>query len=283
MDQCPERGLIDAHFAGRGARGPEAELREHLFGCQSCRRYYAHCQQLSEFDPGAPTAKQRIGAALGLSAPRQRGVNPWLPGLLAVAVAALLLVVVISIGRWSRPPARTARSGAGAAGFMARGGPKTAKLSPAAPQLQVYLVRGKGRPTAATAQLPARPELAFAYANPGRYRYLLLFGIDEHKQVYWFYPAWQDAKKNPAATPIAAGAEVRELSHAVTHRYRGRRLTLVAVFSNTRSRARDVERQLTARPAGGALWTGPGAVLVRRYRLAAASSATSPPRSRRAP
>lgn len=74
--------------------------------------------------------------------------------------------------------------------------------------------------------------LSFGYRNlPGsRARALLLFGLDESGEVYWFAPTWMAGEAPPQAVPIGTSNDAVRFEHGVRHVLRPGRLTLRAVF-----------------------------------------------------
>jgi hypothetical protein len=216
-------------------------MRLHLPHCVSCRRYYEKHLVLASLDPRAPSAERRLGQGLGLataeSAPRARA---W-----ALAAAAAAVAVVFSLGRPSSTPAVSAPP---SGSFAARG-----DLGPPVPELFVYRLQPDEK-LAPDATVHRGEDLAFAYANPSAYGRLLVFGVDEHKHVYWYYPAWSNAADDPRAVSIASGApDLRELPEAIRHDLDGDRLVLYAEFSNDDVDVRAVEERVAAAPPGAPL------------------------------
>jgi hypothetical protein len=232
------RDLVDAHFARRISPARERRMRLHLPHCASCRRYYEKHLVLASLDPRAPSAEQRLAAGLGLdtveSAPRSRA---W-----ALAAAMAAVAVVFLLGRASLHP------GVLPGTFSPRG-----PVGPALPQLFVYRLQPVEQ-LAPGATVHRGEDLAFAYANPSAFGRLLVFGVDEHKHVYWYYPAWSNAADDPRAVAIASGApDLRELPEAIRHDLDGDRLVLYAEFSNDDIDVRAVEDRVAAAPPGAAL------------------------------
>jgi hypothetical protein len=227
---CGERRLIDRHFAGSIRPRDELRLREHLFGCESCRRYYERHQILAKLDPFALPGEERMALALGVRSSRRAPAQAaWLVAATLAACLAFLLL------RPSDPAQQ----------FAARG-------IAAEPRVWVYRVPAQGKPVELGTLMAPTDELAFAYDNPEQSGRLLIFGIDEHRHVYWYHPAWVDPQSAPAAVPIGAGR--RELPEAVAHELDGSELTLYAVFTNDAVTVRDVERDLESF-TGRAAWT----------------------------
>jgi hypothetical protein len=228
------RDLVDAHFAARTTPVRERRMRLHLPGCASCRRYYEKHLVLASLDRRAPSAQERIAAGLGL-APRKRApqARAW-----ALAAAVSAVAIAFALGRpWMDRSVFTSRGAAGAAH----------------PELFVYRLRPLER-LGPGAVVRRGDDLAFAYANPLALRRLLVFGVDEHKHVYWYFPAWTNAGEDPRAVSISSGApEVRELPEAIRHDLDGDRLTLYAEFLDDDVDVRSVEGRVAAAEAGAPL------------------------------
>jgi hypothetical protein len=132
-------------------------------------------------------------------------------------------------------PSRTNES----AEFTARGGPTAS-----APALLVRRVSHEGAVERLADHVSADDELAVSYVNPSGWAYLLVYAVDEHDHVYWYYPAWTDPNDNPKAIAIAAGPDPYDLPDAVRHRFAGSSVRLVGVFTNQRLSVRQVEDEL---------------------------------------
>lgn len=275
---CDRLTWVEGHFTQRITPADEERLRAHLGtaadGCATCRDRYARELLLERLDPRRRDPQTRLGLALGvsspgpLSSPGQRGESaaPLRRGLLgrglalAVALTAgVLLASLLLLRLSSQPGGDQARPGFAARGQQIDGGTSRAA------ELMIYRV-GKGRRIAAAQDKIAIDDaLAFAYRNPAKHEYLLVFGVDETGQVYWFYPSWQDATKNPPALTIEAGPDLHELPDGVRHAYKGRELTIHAIFGSRRHRVRDVEAELArARAAKRVAFTAEAYEVIRR-------------------
>ena len=67
------------------------------------------------------------------------------------------------------------------------------------PALEIYRVTGDGSTRPADGWMSAGDELAFAYRNPTGFTRLMMFGVDDRGDIYWFHPAWTDATQDPVA------------------------------------------------------------------------------------
>jgi hypothetical protein len=212
---CKMRSAIDEHFAGRITPAAERALREHLPTCPECREYYHRHQILSDLDPEGLDPRQRLARGLGLKPRRRSLVFIAAPALAAAAVIALLVIL------W--PGAHPAENG-----LVSRGGP--AESIPA--RLEVYRVRPGDPPERVRDEINATDELAFAYENRAGKKRLMVFGVDESGNIYWYHPAWQDPAEKPVAVTIEGGVGIRELPEAIGHSIRGETLRIYAVFTD---------------------------------------------------
>jgi len=249
---CPMSRLVLAHFAGEISVRGERTLREHLPRCASCRRYYDQQLLLSELDPQAWTAEERLAHGLGLSA-RPLSAKRFELGLVfsAVALAAAVLILPRFALRHGASPAAPAVEE-----FTPRGSALVAK-----PSLSVYRLRAGEPSSLVQDRVAATDELAFAYVNPQGFEHLLVFGVDEHGHVYWYHPAWTNAAEDPVAIAIQSGPELQELPEAVRQELDGSSLRIVALFTHARLSVHEVEREIDRRAARGAPLTAlvPGA------------------------
>lgn len=219
-----ERRLV-LHFARTLGPRREAELRRHLEGCDCCRAAYG-AMLLAEGGE-ASARRDRLEAALfgAVDAEVTKQPGGWSPLRLAAVAAPALLVLVLG--------ALVATGRLGDGGLTAKGGVGQASRYVS---IAVYQRAGAGatmRPVSGS--VPPDAALALAYTNRADEGFdrLLIFGVDEHATVYWYYPAWTDPKVDPRAFPIERGAGI-ELPDAVTHALEGRRLRLFALFSRRR-------------------------------------------------
>lgn len=215
---------IDRHFAGRLEREHERAMRVHLAeGCPSCRHHYESHLLMGMIDPAALPAEERLARALDVRPARRRWLLPVAVGT-AVAAAAVVLML--------RAPTqdtgeRTTLASRGAPG--------------AAVTLTTYSLSAGKAPEIVDGRVARTGELAFAYSNAAGKRYLMVLGIDEHRHVYWYHPAWTEAGTNPVAVAAAAGPGPHELPEAISHRLDGRRLTLFALFMDAALDVQTVE------------------------------------------
>jgi hypothetical protein len=228
------RQLIDVHFSGRLPPAGEREMRGHLVTCGVCRAYYERHLLLAKVDPeGARPMRDRLARGLGLpparSEPAMRTARRWRVLTGASAIAAVCAVILVVAPR--RPPDPEPR------GAVPRS------------QLLVYELAHGEKPRPVVSQIRPDTGLAFAYANIGRKRRLMVFAVDERRRVYWYHPAWQSPAENPIAIEIAGDDAVHEIPQAITHHFAGRHLQLFGVFFDRAMSARDMEDLVIHAPA----------------------------------
>jgi hypothetical protein len=222
---------VDAHF--RGSIDPESErrMRAHLPGCERCRRYYDRHLLLEKLDPAGLGPEVRLARGLGLRS-RNKPVALW--AFAGACAAAAVLFAILP------------RTKATDEGFAARGG-----AGPERAEIFAYRTNPSAR-LEPHATIRPNDAIAFAYTNAGSFRKLLVYGVDEHRHVYWYFPAWVDPNDDPHAVSISPGAELRELPEAVRHDLDGHELTLHAVFVDDDIGVRRVEGLLAQSNGAGA-------------------------------
>ncbi len=234
---------IAAHFAGQITPAREAAMRAHLPGCASCRHHYDRHLILARMDPQARPAVLRIASGLGLRWRAQDGFR-WKPKHW-IGVALLPIVAAAAFALLIRPAKHAAGTDT-TGGFAARG---VRPSETRAPTLWTYHLAADGTPKLAGRSIGADDELAFAYSNPQAKPYVMVFGVDEHRRVYWFHPAWLIGAPVPVAIRASAGPGPHELSDAIRHSMDGRKLIVFAVFSDRALDATTVETRVRAAAA----------------------------------
>lgn len=229
---CIEEALIDSHFQGAISPADERRMRTHVTDCESCRTRYRRRQIFASLDPNALSAEERIGRGLGFTKPARRFALPVVAA--ALALAAVLFLVV-------RPHDD---------GFIPRGN--------VLPQQSVSVYRvGDHTLLSASGSLRHDDELAFSYVNDKKKPYVMIFGVDEKGQVYWFYPGWTAESENPIALKTDPDHTTVQLTDAIKHPLSGSKLTIHGLFLDQPLTVRDVESAI----ARNQLNTGiPGAI-----------------------
>jgi hypothetical protein len=229
---CAERRyprLVDAHFSGRLSPAGERDMRGHLVTCEPCRDYYNRHLLLARVDPDAGRPmRDRLARGLGFS-PARSERRRW-PVLATVgALAAVSSLVLLLVARRSPD-------------FAPRGG------APGS-QLLVYELTPGESPRPVVSQIHADAGLAFAYANIRHRRWLMVFAVDENRQVYWYHPAWQSQAEDPVALEIAGDDALHEIPQAITQHFAGHHLQLFGVFLDHAMSARQMEDLVVQAPA----------------------------------
>jgi len=234
---------IDRHFRRFGGGlcvNDEAELRAHLPGCAACRARYERHLLYGRLARRARPAKERLARGLGLGVqPARRRWSAWAVSTGAVAAAAVVVILGVRGPRGPMTPARGP-----APRELAPRGRVAADGATAPPVLFVYRIVPHAPPVLAEGRLRRDDELAFAYSNPGLKRYLWIFGVDEHRHVYWYYPAWPVGTPAPAPFVASPGAGPLELPDAVRHAFDGARVDLHAIVSDEALGVADIEARL---------------------------------------
>ena len=254
------RGAIADHFAGAAAPAAEREMRAHLPTCADCHELYERHLLLASLDPARVPIETRLARGLGLRpapVPRRAFVG-WL-SLCGAAAAAIILMGNLR-GRPSphpideAPPA-SAPASASVPGVVARGGSENVAAA-LTPEVEIYRIftgrRGKNTSDKASDFVYAGDELAFAYRNPAGKGWLMVFAVDEHAHVYWYYPGWSDVMQNPTAVSISAEPGLHELRAAVFHKFDGERIMIHALFTDRELSVRQVEEVVASLQSGRA-------------------------------
>lgn len=220
---------IAAHFAGRTSTATEADMRAHLSLCSSCRHRYERHLLLARLDPRALPAADRLARGLGLRW-RGSGGGRWHARLFAGLSVAAAAVTFLAIAPTGKPRSSVTSQGALAnAALVARGADGSVGR---AASFWTYHVGPEGLPRVADPSIARGDELAFAYSNPAAKPFLMIFGVDEHRHVYWFHPAWTAGQAAPTAVRAAPGPGPHELPDAIHQAFDGRRLAVYAAFSD---------------------------------------------------
>ncbi len=247
---CVMQSRIDAHFAGTIALDDERTMRAHLGTCEGCRARYRRQRLLAKLDPQALSVDVRIAHGLGIGGTRSLAHFAW-PGAAALLAAAAAVILMLR-------PLNTADK------FSARGLNDSADAGigavVATPALHIYRVAQGGGTTPVFDTLRRDDELAFAYENHDRKKYLMIFGVNERGRVYWFYPGWSKEADNPRAVATTPESGLHELPDAIVHRFEGSTLEIHSLFVDEPMTVREIEKIVATGPLGSSPQTGPLAV-----------------------
>lgn len=217
--------LIDAHFALSTTAAEEQRMRAHLTDCLACSAYYERALVVSRLTPHAPTAKERLRVALDLQKP-PRVVRPWAWAASAVALAAAACVF------WLTPSQRTQ---APPDGWSERGNTDNGALA-------VYEVgsNDQRQPLAPKAVITKASELTLSYRAPAGFAFVMVFAIDAKGQMFWYEPAWNDARQTPTGKAIRP-QRTYAMDDAVAHAFAPGPAKVVAVFLKSKLNVREAE------------------------------------------
>jgi hypothetical protein len=233
-EQCHERSLVDAHFRGRISPAQEQAMREHMLHCEDCREHYKRMLLLANLDPKCLDSRARLARGLGVAN------RPYMLKPMALVAAASVVMIFLVIWYGNTGPTDND-------GFAARGEDGHGEAA----RLWIYRVP-PGKPSVlANNEVDANDELAFAYENSEGKKYLLVFGIDEHHNVYWYHPEWRVSTDDPQAISVSREQGVHELPEAIRHTLKGDKLKIFGIFTDRPLTVRQVED--VVREAGGLL------------------------------
>ncbi|MEQ9498813.1 MAG: zf-HC2 domain-containing protein [Deltaproteobacteria bacterium] len=107
--------------------------------------------------------------------------------------------------------------------------------------LTAYVMDSGGPPQPVDGAVAPDQALAFLYRNIGArpFEYLMIFAVSGSGEVYWYYPAYDDASTNPASVRIEAGAV--ELPDRVTHELEPGPLHVYGLFTYAPRTVREIE------------------------------------------
>ena len=155
----------------------------HTSACDGCRAFYQRHLLLARLDPAALSAEDRIARGLGFTPRAHAG---WLARVNAALLIPVAACAVVAVSFHVLRGDRTTASGIAI--------PAPRGLAAAAPAFWAYRIDRAAPPRLAESSIAIRDELAFAYANSGGLGYLMIFGRDQHRHVYWFHPAWKNGQ-----------------------------------------------------------------------------------------
>jgi hypothetical protein len=207
-----QRSRIDRYFVRGLSPRAEQAMRQHVARCARCRRRYeANLAAEAALPGGALLAEQRLwqGITGAASAPdTARASLRARRFMLAGAFSAATLVAVVWFSPWrERQPG----------GLVERGSHEDEALH-RTPSLQIFRRGEASVPEPVRDTIHGGDALMFAYSNPGRrYRFLMVFGVDDHRRIFWYYPAYERDVDAPRAIAIQAERLGVELGDAVTH------------------------------------------------------------------
>lgn len=239
---CVAEDELLRYREGELTRNASEHLEGHLGGCATCRAELAAIEKVMAAlgaDGGVPNvdlvADVRRRAALPPPRKLWQRLRPLAYGVTAMA-AALALYVALPHGAAPKT------------GFLARGG---ASSPDAWVRLRLYRVEAGRAPSLVDASTPLKRDdaLLVAYDNLAEdpFPYLVVFAVDAHLQVYWYYPALSQNGEAARSIAVRRGGGI-ELPDEVRHALPAGPLRLFAVFTRTPLDVRDVEATVRRLP-----------------------------------
>jgi hypothetical protein len=247
---CPQLDEIILFLDGELSVNRSDELRPHLQQCSVCSRC---CEELRRTIGRLAPGPDDVDAALvrdivsrassgAEAAPR---VAPrwrrWTLPAVGLAAAATLLAVLFGPAMLRHGDPRSDDRA-----FTARGGPGADPRRDLA--LWIYQRNAATRTYAEVregATIRADAQLVFGLSQEGAYRYLMIFGVSERGQVFWYYPAYLSKDSDPTSIPIGRGRQ--ELREEIQHDLPAGRLRITALFSKQALHVSTIERLLRSR------------------------------------
>jgi hypothetical protein len=207
------------------AQSPES--RQRLLRVEAVAAHLGDTTAVDEIDL-LPDLEQRFAARIP-SAPAARRwwrAPRWLGlGLPAVAILLALPALLLRDGGSASKPEHSYRAKSATPHLDAR-----ARWI----ALNVFRLSGDAAPEPLGDVLHLDDGLLFSYTNlgPAPFSFLMVFGVDEQRRVYWYYPAFMDARDDPKAIDIQKGVSRFALDEVIAHPYQLGTLTLFGLFSD---------------------------------------------------
>lgn len=241
-----QAAAIDAALADAPADQRRLErLREmlgHLAGAPD---------ELDQIDL-VPAVRGAIGA-MPVPAPRRRQTWPLL------AMAAVMLLATSGLVANQLAGSGVGQEGDGEFRAKAAGARALAAADDRWVGVTAYRVAADAPAEAQPQQLSERMRrgdgLLFSFDNlgPTPFDYLMIFAVDSAGEVYWFYPAYEQAGADPASIAIRArGQRGVELPDLIRHAFPAGPLAIYGVFTRAPLQVSRVEEAIAALVRTGA-------------------------------
>lgn len=109
--------------------------------------------------------------------------------------------------------------------------------------LNVFRLSGNTEPAPLQKTLHADDGVLFAYTNlgPEPFSHLMVFAVDDRRQVYWYYPAFLDVRDDPEGIAIEKGVSRAGLQEVVVHPFPEGTVTIYGLFSDEPHTVSEVE------------------------------------------
>ena len=217
MNVHPTREEWERFLEGELTTARAKHLELHKLECRDCKKAHAEALALFEELSHAPSELvatdlvPRVMARIG--EPQQRSYR-WMMAPLALAASVALFAVLPKtdpdgVRLKGTPIQADAWVGIEAFALGANGDLRALRNEPIAPD----------------------DSLAFAYRNIGTnpFRHLMIFGVSQRGEVYWYYPEYTERATDPQ--PISIDSGTFDLPDRVSHRLAPGRLYLYGLFT----------------------------------------------------
>ena len=227
--------------ATRSSRMEEAlahspENRQRLRRIQTVATHLGDLDAVNDIDL-LPGLKVRLAATAPAPArSRRRWASPRWIGL-TIAVAGIAIGLPTALLRTRNPTHRPDSE------FRAKMASPQRDARSRWIAINAFRLSGEAAPEPLHDTLHVDDGLLFSYTNlgPTPFSSLMIFGLDDDHRVYWYYPAFLDARDNPRSIDIQKGGSRVALREVVAHPYREGTLTLFGVFSDQSLSVSEVE------------------------------------------
>ncbi|MBN2716245.1 MAG: hypothetical protein JXX14_10350 [Deltaproteobacteria bacterium] len=218
-----------------GALANSQESRTRLIRVRTAVNHISDMSDAEDVDL-LPGIRRRIALMPQQSAPQRSVVFRRIIPVLAAA--GLLLAAAFLYNAYLKNEAATVPEGIRAKTATAGADTRTRWIA-----LNAFRLSQNDAPTRITDTLHPDDGLVFSYTNlgPAPFAHLMVFAIDDAAQVYWYYPAFLDAKDNPRGIQIKNGVSREGLAEVIAHPYNEGTLQLFGLFSDTALQVSDIE------------------------------------------
>lgn len=272
-----------AYLEGEVTQSQAAAIEAALADAPADQRRLERLREMLGHLAGAPDELDQIdlvpavrSAITAMPAPAARRRQTW--PFLAMAAVMLLAAGSLVANRFAGSAAgpgsggaggQTGGSGAGAAAPVEMGDPEFRAKAAGADtpgaandrwvNVTAYRVAADAPAGAEPAPLGTRMRtgdgLLFSFDNlgPKPFGYLMIFAVDRAGEVYWFYPAYEQAGADPASLDIRRqGQRAVELPDLIRHAFPAGPLAIYGVFTHAPLHVSRVEESIAALVRAGA-------------------------------
>ena len=210
-----------------------SEIEEHLRECAACGHRWAAIESITSkigADPGEFHSFEFVARVVkhvtsGTTAmPRQRRNVAWIWPIAATALAAGLVAFWVT--------AQVPKAVGGPSSFAARG---TAAFNPDQwVSFQAFRPRHGGTSYVRVIDSIRQDDrLVFSVRNGvrGPYRFLMILGVQDTGDIFWYYPAYDDPGDNPQSVRVEPSDNGQPLGEEIRHALTSGPLRIVALFS----------------------------------------------------